>query len=278
MIRIMLAVAALLTASTAAAAQTIPITVRWQKVEPDTVAIVTPDGTRQLSKDRDRKLFTGRIALPDTLVATRTLLLGYDNKSFPLYLNVRKAAQEIEFLADRDDVPSCAILYVERVEAVADNMEDAMRRMLTAAYMLSLPPPDRECQGPRKKRSAKARLDRNQNLATTSAGLFRISDDARQDVLRLPPADLRGSQSARQMVSNAEAAANSALAKSLYDDMKDLGAAEDYGGAKIMGEELTAAATADSGLAEGLKDQNVLGRLTKDTAYYATMESAASPQ
>jgi len=261
------------------APQTIPLTVRWQTIAPQAVSIVTPTGNRELVRDDSKKGFTGTVPVPDELVGTQTVLVEYDGQSFPLLLNVRKTMSSIEFLVDHDSVPSCANLYVRGVEQVADNMNDAMRRMLTAAYMLSFPPPDRDCAGDRRMRSVKARFDRNQNLATTSLGLFAISDDVRQALLQIPAGSLPGRVSGPALVAQADTDTNSALAKGLYADMLQTGSAKDYATAADIGARLSDAMTTRTDLAVGLQRQGITAdRLKADTAYFETLAQSAGPQ
>jgi hypothetical protein len=125
------------------------------------------------------------------------------------------------------DAPkSCFDRYLYSAEVRADNIVDAMRRMLVAAYVLRIGAPN-DCRSVGyEARAIRARVERNQNLSTTSGGLFAINEDWRQELASLPPNTFRTPPAAIARAASAQAIG--ALVAGLYNvDMKKVGNAAD---------------------------------------------------
>jgi len=267
-VALILASACLATPVAAADTTPIPVVIHWQGLQPDSIFIADDGGSSKIPYDPATKTFTKSLPTPSGLYDQRTLLLHYSDATYPLILNVRRGLTQIEFSINFDQPKSCADLLVKHVEVYTDNMDDALRMMLTAAAMLKIPP-NNQCYADRYPRTVKARFDRNANLASYSKGLFGIDPDAREALLKVP-----GGKPAQ--VAAADRDAKSALAGGMYRDMISFGTARDFDTAANLGDSFGEAIKSDTDLAQGFKDQGITAdRLEKDASFFHARAAAA---
>jgi len=249
---------------------TIPIKIRWNSIQPDSIALVVEGGTDTLNYNTQDKVFHGRVMAPTLLTSKQTILVRYGPNSYPLVVNVRRSMPNIEFTVAIDPYPSCATLYIDRIDTMSDNMDDAMRMMLSAARMLKIPR-NNNCSGDRKKRVVRAQFARNQNLATKSNGLFGIDPSAETAFLQLPSGATQYA-SALATANLYQADADAANAGSIYRDVKMLIALEKPKEALALTEAISNAVRSDTETAKSFADQGVTKeRLLKDIDFISTL-------
>jgi hypothetical protein len=211
-----------------AAQQAIPIIIHWDKTAPTQVILQDGDDSSDLPSPNASKIIKSTVTRPpaEQLFKRIKLIVSYGDVDIPLIVNVRPASAKIEMWLTFEAPKSCFDRYLYAAEISTDNSVDAMRRMLIAAYVLRIGAPD-DCRSVGyEPRALRARLERNQNLATSSGGLFGINEDWRRDVAALPVETFRIAPAS--IAASASAEATGALVSVLYNvDMKKADSAAD---------------------------------------------------
>lgn len=200
----------------------IPLIVTWEGEPPIRVTYLDGNGTNDLTKQRDG---TFRRDIPrasqNALYEQRTIMVQYRDHTIPLIINVKPAAQKVEFRLSLTVPKSCYDYYLKQAELPPTNADDAMRRMLSVAYMIEIPD-NNGCRAVGfEARAKRVRLDRNANLSSSYKGVIAVNDDWKKAVVDLPPDALPNTRP-DQVASAAGAIGTTALVTGIYrEDMRD---------------------------------------------------------
>lgn len=215
----------------AAAQQAIPLIIHWDKTSPSQIVLQDGDDSNGLPSADASKTIRSTVARPSPqqLFKRIKLIVSYNDVDIPIIVNVRPASAKIEMWLSFEAPKSCFDRYLYPAEISTDNSIDAMRRMLIVAYALRIAAPD-DCRSVGyEPRALRARLERNQNLSTSSGGLFGINEDWRREVASLPPDTFRAARTSPVAIAElALAQGTGALVSGLYNiDMKKADSAAD---------------------------------------------------
>ncbi len=178
-----------------AMATDIPVNIGWAGTQPESISVQDEGGLTEFSYEASSQIFKGSISVEPRQVVVKTVLAIYKNGSVSFRLKVNSFLPSINFRLPMEKASSCTRQLVNRVAQRVDNASDAMRSILSATQLLTIPTPE-DC-GPLKITLVQARYDRTIQLAQLSQGLFQIDENVRQAYLNSLPQAARASALAR---------------------------------------------------------------------------------
>lgn len=174
-----IAITGIVATSPVLAQSQIPLEISWIGKEPPEAIEI--DGVGKLVKKTAENRFVGNIsAVPDD-VKFYDIDVQYIEDSYPLRIKVLPTTRIVNFTISRDKPLSCSDPFVKQVERSTTNRTQALKRALTAGYMLSRPGPNNHCRTHRK-RAVRARYERYVNMATYSS-IFSVPNPIKTEFL-----------------------------------------------------------------------------------------------
>ena len=159
---------ALCGSSACAADQKIPLEIRL--IGSDTasdISVSTPTSTFSLTPDTERKRWEGELSKDAQKVRVVDVSLIFGTASYPLRLRILPTTERVQFNVLFDKPESCSDPYVKSIETRASTKNDAMKRALTAGFLLARVGNIDNCDT-HSKRVKKARYERYVNLMQLS--------------------------------------------------------------------------------------------------------------
>ena len=124
----------------------IPVVVRWEgDTQPSEITVQEDSGPIRLRTNASARSFEGNIPASPRTIRQVPLEIRYGSVTFPLELRVRPATRNIEFTIISNRPESCSGVYVTAVQQYTTSPEMAMRRALSATYMLAREVPPDNC-------------------------------------------------------------------------------------------------------------------------------------
>jgi hypothetical protein len=163
------------------------ITLRTSGEPPQTVLVIIDGvGSRPLTPDPTRKVFSGPLAVDSDVPKTYRLAIGYQNFRYPLGVRLHKNMPPVEFGIALTSAASCTDAKIQKLEERSVDFEEALSRSLQAKQILAIEGNDR-CRPDLRVRAVRAAYRNNVKARDLSNGLIAVNEEfASQYAASLP--------------------------------------------------------------------------------------------